>query len=140
MLYQATAIISCLINIGLKSVKGTNMCIRKRKMKEHCQILSFSLCNVLLCGMVWSIFLTDAENYNTVLFLTIKKKCNRHCNSGNLLDLNSKISTEFHAVRENYTNKTICPKNVLRAVEIQQCFWVCAEIKNLVFELVAYSC
>lgn len=43
-LYQATAIISCLINIGLKSVEGTNTCIRKTKMKGHCQIPSLSLC------------------------------------------------------------------------------------------------
>lgn len=92
---------------------------------------------VVWAGVYFSLMLKITT---PVLFLTIKKKCNRHCNSGSLLDLNSKISTELHAVRENYTNKTICPKNVLRAVEIQQCFWVCAEIKNLVFELVAYSC
>lgn len=74
-----------------------------------------------------------------ILFLTIKKKWNRHCNSGSLLDLNSKTSTEFHAVRENYTTHFWGKYFCLRAVEVQQSFWVCAEIKNLVFELVAYS-
>lgn len=90
-------------------------------MKEPCQILSFSLCNALLCCVGCSMYFADAGNCNTNIIFD-NKKCNGDCNSGSLLELYSKASIEFSAVRENYTNKTISPKYPLLAVTIQHYF------------------
>lgn len=135
MLYQATAVISCFINIGLKSVKGTNAGIRKAEIKEQCQTRSFSLqCSTVFFGLK-DIFSTMPEIATPVLFLTIEK-CNSDCNSGSFLDVYGETSMEFNAFRENYRNKTISPKYTFIAVGIQQYFWVGAEVKNLGFESV----
>lgn len=70
-----------------------------------------------------------------ILFLTTEK-CNRGCNSGSFLNLHSETSTELNAARKKHRNKTISPKYTLIIVGIQQQFSVCAEMKNLGFELV----
>lgn len=75
----------------------------------------------LLCCVGCSMYFADAGHHNTNIIFD-NKNCNRGCNSGSLLELYSKTSIEFSAVRENYRNKTISPKHPLLAVTIQQYF------------------